>query len=73
MRRRVTDIDECDRSWQESPCDGELISRTTAGGYLSATCQQHMYELENALYAIAERYPEIHHPEYCTCYGCVGE
>ena len=68
----MTYFGECDGAWRETPCEGELIDRTTAGGYLSETCEGHIYELEMALAGIAERYPEINHPEYCPCAGCDG-
>lgn len=65
-------MDECDRSWGDSPCEGELIQRSSAGGLLTATCEKHLMELEKLLAGIADRYPEVHHPEYCTCSGCEG-
>ena len=65
-------MDECDRSWIDSPCGGELIERSSAGGFLTATCEKHLYELEEVLAGIADRYPEVHHPNYCTCSGCEG-
>lgn len=42
-------MNECDRSWQDSPCDGDLIERTSAGGFMTATCEHHLFELEEAL------------------------
>lgn len=61
--------EECDRAWQ-GECGGDLIARTTAGGFATFTCIHHLELLQESLDAIAERYPEINHPEYCTCYGC---
>ena len=61
---------ECSRDWMDSPCEGELIARTTAGGFPDFMCEGHLRGLQDNLDAIAERYPEIGHPEYCTCYGC---
>ena len=66
-------MNECDRSWQPTPCDGDLIERTSAGGFITATCEHHLFELEDALAGIAERYPEVHHPNGCLCSGCTGE
>lgn len=63
---------ECDRSWNDTKCEGELIVRTSAGGFTTATCEQHLYELEEVLAGIADRYPEVNHSNYCTCPGCEG-
>ena len=60
----------CSRDWMDSPCSGKLIFRTTSGGFPDAMCEHHLEALQDSLDAIAERYPEIGHPEYCTCYGC---
>lgn len=61
--------EECDREW-EGDCEGELISRTTAGGFHTHTCEGHLRALQATLDGIAERYPEINHPASCTCWGC---
>ena len=62
--------EECSNDWRDSPCGGELVSRVTSGGYPDTICENHLSELQGNLAAIAERYPEIYHYEYCTCYGC---
>jgi hypothetical protein len=54
----------------ELECEGELTYRVTAGGCPSYICGAHRDELEERLEAIARRYPEVNHPEYCGCYGC---
>ena len=61
--------EECDRTW-DGDCEGDLVSRTTAGGFHTYTCEGHLRALQATLDDIAQRYPEINHPEYCTCYGC---
>lgn len=59
----------CSRSWMGG-CDGDLIFRTTSGGFPDQMCEMHLMELQDSLDATAERYPEINHPEGCWCYGC---
>ena len=63
-------FEECSNDWRDSPCGGELVSRITAGGYPDTICENHLSELQDNLASIAERYPEVYHYEYCTCYGC---
>lgn len=67
----VIDIDEgCTRDWQ-GPCSGEVFIRTSQSGLTVAPiCEGHAAELEQTLNGIANRYPEINHPELCGCYGC---
>jgi len=64
--------EQCDRSWQDTPCDGQIIERTTAGGFTSYTCEAHLEQLDQALAAIGDRYPEIYHADWCNCSGCEG-
>lgn len=53
------------------PCAGERFERTSRSGLTTATiCERHAMELERNLDAIAERYPEVNHPESCSCWGC---
>lgn len=59
----------CSRDWMGG-CEGKLIYRITSGGFPDQMCEAHLGELLDSLDAIAQRYPEINHPEYCTCYGC---
>lgn len=55
-------------------CRGDVFMRTSRSGLTrSFICQGHSEELERALDAIAYRYPEINHPEYCGCHGCTGD
>lgn len=62
--------DECSRAW-EGPCEGELFTRVSRSGLTASTiCEGHAGELEASLDAIAERYPEVNHPEFCDCWGC---
>ena len=59
---------ECSRSWESTPCGGELIERLSRSGLtLTTMCENHAYLLEDALDKIENRYPEIHHPEGCPC------
>lgn len=61
---------ECDRTWTGTRCGGEIVPRTTAGGFRTYTCEYHLCELDEQLQQIADRYPEINHPASCTCWGC---
>ena len=65
-------MENCDRAWLDSKCEGELIQRTSAGGFTTSTCELHLYDLQETLAAVADRYPEINHPMYCACSGCEG-
>lgn len=65
-------MEECDRYWMNTACDGEIIQRTTACGCTSYTCEAHLEELETALAEISHRYPEIYHAQWCSCSGCEG-
>jgi hypothetical protein len=61
----------CTRSYEGSPCQGEVFERVSRSGLTrSMICVGHAEELDRALDKIEERYPEINHPEGCTCYGC---
>jgi hypothetical protein len=60
---------ECDRG--PEGCSGEVFARTSRSGLTrSWICEQHADQLERSLDAVAERYPEVNHPEYCMCPGC---
>jgi hypothetical protein len=63
---------ECSRSYQFlTPCSGELFDRVSRSGYtVSTICEGHAAELEAELDAVARRYPEVNHPDGCTCWGC---
>ena len=60
---------ECDRAWI-GDCSGDIIPRITAGGSRTFTCEEHLAQLQEVLAGIAERYPEVNHPDVCGCYGC---
>lgn len=62
--------EDCSRDWMDSSCEGELIARTTSAGFPDLMCEGHLRELQGTLDAIAQRYPEINHPDTCLCYGC---
>lgn len=65
-----TDIHECSRSW-EGPCQGPLEVYTSHSGITrSWMCEGHIWALEDRLAEIAQRYPEVNHPEGCGCWGC---
>jgi hypothetical protein len=64
--------EQCDRSWEDTHCGGEIIQRVTAGGSLSYTCEAHLEALQQTLDAIADRYPEMYHQQWCECSGCEG-
>lgn len=60
----------CTRAHQ-SACEGETFLRTSRSGLTVAPiCEGHAAELERDLDAVAERYPEVNHPEFCDCHGC---
>jgi hypothetical protein len=62
---------KCSRSYDDDPCQGEVFQRTSRSGLtVSMICEHHASELEATLDGIAERYPEINHPEGCGCWGC---
>lgn len=62
---------ECDREWDDRvSCSGPLVHRTTSGGFSQMICVGHRDALEDNLAQIAERYPEINHPDGCSCWGC---
>lgn len=67
-----TEVEEtCSRDHEDGPCQGELFVRVSRSGLTSSTiCEFHAGELERSLDAIAERYPEVNHPEFCDCWGC---
>lgn len=55
----------------DGPCFGERFSRTSSSGLTVATyCERHALVLDAQLAKIAERYPEINHPDGCGCWGC---
>jgi hypothetical protein len=60
---------ECSRAWL-GPCKGELVDRTTSGGFPDCMCESHLQQLEGQLALIAQRYPEVMHADGCDCYGC---
>lgn len=63
--------EECSRAYQEGECQGELITRVSRSGLtVSTICEYHNGVLEASLDRIAERYPEVNHPDGCTCWGC---
>jgi hypothetical protein len=69
----VTDVtgDECSRAYDGGPCSGELFDRVSRSGLtVSTICEGHAAWLDGILDGIAERYPEINHPDGCTCWGC---
>lgn len=62
--------DTCSRS-HEGECSGELFERVSRSGLtVSTICAGHAAALENALDRVAERYPEVNHPDGCGCWGC---
>ena len=63
--------EECSRGYDGSPCSGELFTRTSRSGCTTSTiCEGHAAALEDQLDQIAERYPEVNHPDGCGCWGC---
>jgi len=55
----------------DTTCAGEVFERTSRSGITSAwICERHAYELDAVLDGIAVRYPEVNHPEGCSCWGC---
>jgi hypothetical protein len=61
----------CGREGDGTPCSGPLFDRVSRSGLtVSTICEGHAAELEQRLDGIAERYPEINHPEFCDCHGC---
>lgn len=66
--------DSCSREGTgEVECRGELFLRVSRSGLTSSTiCEGHADELESALDAVAERYPEVNHHDGCGCHGCTG-
>lgn len=66
----VIEGDTCTRNY-DGPCRGEVFNRTSRSGLTVAPiCERHAAELEQRLDGVADRYPEINHPELCGCYGC---
>lgn len=62
-------MSRCSRGPEE--CAGELFERTSRSGLTTSTiCEAHAAELEASLDRIAERYPEVNHPDGCGCWGC---
>jgi len=50
---------------------GEVFLRTSRSGLTTSwICEKHAQELEEALDGVAQRYPEVNHPDGCTCWGC---
>lgn len=69
----VTDVtgDKCSRAGDGFACEGELFDRVSRSGLtVSTICEGHAWSLEEQLDEIAERYPEVNHPEFCDCHGC---
>jgi hypothetical protein len=59
------------RDYYDTPCSGDLFSRYSRSGLTASTiCEGHATELEAQLDRVAERYPEVNHPDGCGCYGC---
>lgn len=55
----------------DTPCEGDLFNRVSRSGCTSAwICEGHAIELDRSLDAIARRYPEVNHPDGCSCWGC---
>lgn len=53
------------------PCMGETFWRTSRSGItVSGICERHADELERGLDDIERRYPEVNHPDSCSCWGC---
>jgi len=67
-----TELEEtCSRDHEDGPCQGELFVRVSRTGLTASTiCEFHAGELERSLDSIAERYPEVNHPDGCGCWGC---
>jgi|OpeIllAssembly_1097287.scaffolds.fasta_scaffold590270_2 hypothetical protein len=61
----------CIRGSADSPCEGDVFLRTSLSGLTVAPCcEKHDAELAAFAAGVAERYPEVNHPEGCVCYGC---
>lgn len=62
--------EQCGRRW-DGPCAGEVLLRVSRSGLTQSwICERHAAALERRLDAVAERYPEVNHPESCGCWGC---
>jgi hypothetical protein len=65
---------ECSTGRVFGECRGEVFARTSRSGMTrSFICEGRAQELDEALDAIERRYPEINHPDYCDCAGCIGD
>lgn len=56
-------------------CSGETLYRMSLSGTWQSypRCDHHWYLRTEQQHELAERYPEMYHPEYCTCPGCEGD
>jgi hypothetical protein len=64
-------MNDCSRNWYATPCGGEEFTRWSRSGLTSSIiCEAHAMELEAELDGIARRYPEVNHPDGCSCWGC---
>jgi len=66
----VLEGEECTRG--PEGCGGNVFMRTSRSGLTVAPiCEQHCVELETRLDEVAQRYPEVNHPDGCLCRGCI--
>lgn len=61
----------CSRDDGTGGCGGEVFWRISRSGLTGSwMCERHALDLDARLDGIAERYPEVNHPNGCTCWGC---
>ena len=62
---------DCSRKGDDTECGGKVVFRRSRSGLTTSwMCEAHITALDDVLDGIERRYPEMLHPDGCSCWGC---